>query len=61
MAIKDSPEKALAYAALAREKMDSIWERRKTSWRTGFMLWTGLVATAVRLYKEAFLHKRIDP
>jgi hypothetical protein len=46
-------EKAKVYAELAREKMDGIWNRRRTSWRTSFVLWAALGATSSVLYREA--------
>jgi hypothetical protein len=46
-------EKAKVYAELAREKMDGIWNRRRVSWRTSFVLWAALGAASSLLYREA--------
>ena len=46
-------EQAKAYTELAKEKFDGIWRRRQITWRTNFVLWAGLAALSVGLYREA--------
>ncbi len=46
-------DKAKVLVDLSKEKIDSIWNRRKSTWRTSFTLWAGLAAAAAALYKES--------